>query len=370
LHSSSPTRHDYFSRYVIAQPIKDADAKTTAKIFIDDVICKHGRPDTLLSDLGSNFMSKLIQEVLLMMGTESLRTTAYHPRTNGLVERFNGTLMDMLATLCNVVEDDWGEMVQPAVFAYNTTTQATLEENPFFIIHGRDAVLPGEPFTSYKGVHYGSTTDYINQIQDRISQTYVFIKQSLETARAEYLARNTNIKVIPSYSPGDEVWLLLPSFTLKAGKANKFVHPWTGPYVVLERRSDVVYRIHRKGTDPARTSNLVNIARLKPVHAREGQEEIIFNQPLSSDLDQAVSEEGTTVLSLPELPERRRKHPRGEEAPSNASDLEEKTEEREDEGGNTHMAESAETDTHAAEPAASVCKHNSTHSMRTKSSTK
>jgi transposase InsO family protein len=123
---------DYFSRYVIAQSIKEADAKTTAKVFIDDVICKHGRPDTLLSDLGSNFMSQLMQEVLLMMGTGSLRTTAHHPRTNGLVERFNSTPVDMLARLCNVVEDHWGEMMQPAAFAYNTSTQATLEENPFF----------------------------------------------------------------------------------------------------------------------------------------------------------------------------------------------------------------------------------------------
>jgi hypothetical protein len=231
-------------------------------------------------------------------------------------------------------------------------------------VHGRDAVLPGEPFTSYKGIHYGSTTDYINQIQDRISQTYSLVKQSLEAARDAYLERNTNIKVIPSYAAGDEVWLLLPSFTLKAGKSNKFVHPWTGPYVVLERRSDVVYRIHRKGTDPARTSNHVNIARLKPVHAREGQEEIIFNQPLTTDLDQAVSEEGITILGLAGQPERRRKHPRDEETPSNASDLEEKKEEREDEGGNTHMAESAETDTHAAEPAPSVRQHDSNHSMR------
>jgi transposase InsO family protein len=188
---------DYFSRYVIAQPVKDADAKTTAKIFIDDVICKHGRPDTLLSDLGSNFMSKLMQEVLLMMNTKSLKTTAYHPRTNALVERFNNTLMDMLATLCNVIEDDRADVVQPAIFAYNVSTQATLEENPFFIVHGRDAVLPGEPIIKYMESHYGSTSQYINVMQHRISRTWELVKSTLTAARDEYLLRNTNITTIP-----------------------------------------------------------------------------------------------------------------------------------------------------------------------------
>jgi hypothetical protein len=184
-YAAAATFMDYFSRYAIARPIVSPDARQQLKpsSMNFEVICKHCRPDSLLSDLGSNFMSKPMQEVLLMMNTRSL-TTAYHPRTNGLVERFNGTLMDMLATLCNVVEDDWGEMVQPAVFAYNTTTQATLEENPFFVIHGRDAVLPGEPFTSYKGVHYGSTTmvedDWADVVQPAIFAYNVSTQATLE----------------------------------------------------------------------------------------------------------------------------------------------------------------------------------------------
>jgi hypothetical protein len=175
--------------------------------------------------------------------------------------------MDMLATLCNVIVDDWADAVQPAIFAYNISTQATLEENPFFIVHGRDAVLPGEPIIKCMESHYGSTSQYINVMQHRISRTWEFVKSTLTAARDEYLRRNTNITTIPSYEPGDEVWLLVPSFTLKTGKASKFVHPWIGPYTVQSKRSDVLYRIYKKGTDPERTSNLVNIARLKPVHA-------------------------------------------------------------------------------------------------------
>jgi hypothetical protein len=95
------------------------------------------------------------------------------------------------------------------------------------------------------------------------------------------------------------VWLLVPSCTLKTGKASKFVHPWIGPYIVQSKRSEVLYRIYRKGTDPERTSNLVNIARLKRVHARPGQEEIIFNQPIMSDLDTQLSQESLNLLDIP-----------------------------------------------------------------------
>ena len=286
---------DYFSRWAIAEPLATTDSKTIAQCLIDRVICQHGRPDYLLSDRGSNFLSSLITELLALLNVLKLNTTAYHPQTNGLVERFNGTLGDMLSTICQFEEakSSWPTFVQPAVFAYNTTIQATLHESPFFVIHGRNPTLPGDLMLTYTEAHFGSLDDYINQVQHRFPKVWTFVTSQLNAARDKYLADNTNLRYLPSYSPGDQVWVLIPAAVLKS-KSKKFVHPWIGPFTVVTKLSDVTYRVRRTqpvggapvglfSRDPV--NFVVNITRLKPVVTRPGQqEEIIFNEPTPEDL--------------------------------------------------------------------------------------
>ena len=224
---------DYFSRWAIVEPMKDMTAKSFARAFLDRVVYIYGRPDYILTDQGSNFMAAMTQELHALLGTISLRTTAYRPNTNGLVERFNGTLGTMLSTLCNMRQDDWKEVLAPAVFAYNASTQATLRESPYFILHLRDPTLPGEPFTRYREEHFASTDDFINVMQERHSFAHTFIKEQLGAARDEYLKRNTNITKLHSFAPGELVWMLIPAMALKSN-CRKYIHPWIGPYVVVD----------------------------------------------------------------------------------------------------------------------------------------
>ena len=294
---------DYFSRWAIARPLKsregELDAKTVARVLLDDVVCKHGRPQFLLSDRGSNFMSKLVLELLVMMGISKLNTTSYHPQTNGLVERFNGTIMSMLRSIVDVASQDWAEYVQMVVFAYNTSIQVTLQESPFFILHGRDPVLPGDTVLQHRDLLYGSTDEYINLLQDRLSVAWQNTILHLNEARDAYLKRNTNLKYIPTYQPGDLVWLLLPSMVLKNNKKGKFVHPWTGPCVVKKKRSLVTYWVYRKGGSPDK-AQLVNVSRLKPLVPRPGEtEELIFNQPALTDLRSEHADEFRSLLTPP-----------------------------------------------------------------------
>jgi len=285
---------------VIATPLENISAKDVAESIVQDVICKHGRPDYILSDRGSQFLSALVMELLSLLGTLKLNTTAYHPQTNGLVERFNATIVDMLSAVFNLADpaDSWVKYVQPSCFAYNASIQSTLQESPFFILYGRDPVLPGEALLTYSGEHYRSTTDYINDLQFTLSWSWNFVKNQLEDARNKYLAKNTNLKYIPSYQVGDRVWLLIPSKALKTSSTAKFVHPWIGPYVIVERRSDVTYRIRRESGNTA--TQVVNITRLKPIVPRPGvTEQIVFNTPLASDLNADNAERVGENLDLP-----------------------------------------------------------------------
>ena len=91
---------DYLTKwvevFVTADQIALTIALTIAWLFAENVISRHGVPQELLSNRGANFLLSLIQEVCKVMGVHKLNTTAYYPQGDGLVERFNRTLTEML----------------------------------------------------------------------------------------------------------------------------------------------------------------------------------------------------------------------------------------------------------------------------------
>ena len=95
---------DYLTKWPEVFPVPDQTAPTIAKLLVEEVVCRHGVPGELLSDRGAAFLSKLVLEVCRLMGTKKVNTTAYHPQTDGLVERFNRTLTDMLWTRMGATE--------------------------------------------------------------------------------------------------------------------------------------------------------------------------------------------------------------------------------------------------------------------------
>ena len=90
-----PFCSDYATRYPEAIPMKSADAEHVAEELVK-VFARVGIPREILSDQGSSFKSKLLQELYRLLRVEALRMSPYHPQTDGLVEHFNKTLEDMM----------------------------------------------------------------------------------------------------------------------------------------------------------------------------------------------------------------------------------------------------------------------------------
>ena len=87
---------DHFTRYAQTFPTRNQLAKTTAKILFENFVVHYGFPARIHSDQGRNFESSLIKELCSLAGVHKSRTTPYHPMGNGMVERFNQTLLKML----------------------------------------------------------------------------------------------------------------------------------------------------------------------------------------------------------------------------------------------------------------------------------
>jgi hypothetical protein len=132
---------DYFTKWPEAKPLPRATAEETSNFIYNEIICRHGCPKYLLSDRGTHFNNKIIEELTEKFEIKHLFSSPYHPQTNGLVERFNRTLCESLAKMVNKVEE-WDDYIAPILFAYRTSKQAATKMTPFFLTYGREAVLP------------------------------------------------------------------------------------------------------------------------------------------------------------------------------------------------------------------------------------
>ncbi|XP_062502507.1 uncharacterized protein K02A2.6-like [Corticium candelabrum] len=92
---------DYLTKWPEALPTADHTAETIAQLLLGHIICGRGVPVELLSDRGPDFLSQLIREVCQLAGIKKINTASYHPQPDGVVERFNRTLTNMVAKYPN-----------------------------------------------------------------------------------------------------------------------------------------------------------------------------------------------------------------------------------------------------------------------------
>ena len=121
---------DYFTKWATAVPIPDQETTTVAQAIIDEWICIWGTPRILHSDKARNFESELFSEIMRLMGIKKTRTSSLHPQGNGMIERFNRTLIKMLVVHINNQPKTWDEYTKYACMAYNSTIHSTTGFTP------------------------------------------------------------------------------------------------------------------------------------------------------------------------------------------------------------------------------------------------
>ena len=128
---------DYATRYPEAIPLRTIDTEHVAEELIK-MFARVGVPEEILTDQGTNFTSQLLTELYRLLRVHPIRTSAYHPQTDGLVEQFNQTLKTMLRKTANQEGKDWDKLVPYLLFAYREVPQASTGFSPFELLYGRD----------------------------------------------------------------------------------------------------------------------------------------------------------------------------------------------------------------------------------------
>ena len=137
---------DHFTRLVELEAIPDARAETVADALVSKIILHHVCSVLLLSDRGSQFTSRLFIRMSRRLGVKNVYSTAYHPQTNGQVERMNRYVATAMSA--NVEEDqlNWDDHLEEIPFAHRTSIVDAINDTPFHSVHGRDARLPKNVF--------------------------------------------------------------------------------------------------------------------------------------------------------------------------------------------------------------------------------
>ncbi|XP_023223278.1 uncharacterized protein LOC111624612 [Centruroides sculpturatus] len=282
---------DHFSRWAEAVPLPDVTAKTVAKAFVTQVILRHSVPKQLLTDRGANFTSKMMREVCDLLHIERLLTTAYHPQCNGMVERLNKTLIDILTHYVDKDQRNWDEMVPYALFAYNTTVHSSTNETPYYLLYGRDPIYPFDVVTEPNRPSYDISENYASELRARLALAHKLAQEHAEKAAIDRKVYQQRRNKPYKFSIGDRVFVT--EVTVPLGLKRKLAPRWQGPYRIIAETSPVDFIIQHvhNGKKMHTHAN-----RMKPALARMEFGSFATDEPKS---EAETSEASTSEQPLP-----------------------------------------------------------------------
>ena len=171
------------------------------------------------------------------MNIQKLNTTAYHPQTNGLTERFNHTLAQMLSMYVADNQKDWDVYLPYVLFAYRTTVHETMQEQPFKLLYGREARLPIDVMLWNKDQNIilaNTEQEYIQELNKGLRIMQELAKTNLQKKQTLVERSEDNIK--RKFDVGDEVAIYVPR--VMKGRSVKLAHMWQGPFQIIQKIND------------------------------------------------------------------------------------------------------------------------------------
>lgn len=245
---------DHFTRYAQAYPARDQKALTVAKILVEKFFIHYGLPARIHSDQGRDFESRLIKELLGILGILKSRTSPYHPQGDPQPERFNRTLLSMLGTLDPAQKNRWSQSISQLVHAYNCTKNEATGYPPYYLLFGREARLLVDVCfgTSAAGESGMKHQQYVERMKRELQNAYHLASESsLKTQQRNKRLYDRKVKY-QTLEKGDRVLIKKLAITGK----HKLQDRWNSlPYLVMEKLSNLpVYRVKPEtGTGSVRT---------------------------------------------------------------------------------------------------------------------
>ena len=279
------------TRFPEAIPLRNIKAQTIIQA-LTKYFTLFGLPKSIQSDQGSNFMSGIFQQVMHELKIKQYKSTAYHPESQGALERFHQTLKRMMRTFCLETEKDWDDGVHLLLFAARESVQDSLGFSPFDLVFGHTVRGPlnllKEKLLSSSG-HSLDLSRYVSDFRTKLSKACELAKANLQSAQKCMKNQYDKKCVSRTFRSGDKVLALLPI------PGNTLQARYAGPYLVEKKENDVNYVIVTP--DRRKTKQLCHVNMLKPYYERKSGVQVVQTIEVNNNRN---TEDTTELFNLSE----------------------------------------------------------------------
>ena len=227
---------------------KRITAKETAVIFIENIIKLHGFPSKIISDRDPRFTSEMWREIMNELKIKVSHTSAFHPQSNGLAERSNRTIIQILRTICTNNGQGWPKRITEIEIAYNSSQQESIGLSPTEVDTGRRFILPLNISSSNKQLSLQERVDLASQ---NMKEAAFKQKTQFDKKRRAEKFKNGDLVLIKRDSP-------------KTPLEKKLNTPYVGPFKVIRECVPDVYEVLLP--EEWKMFNKFNACRLKRVN--------------------------------------------------------------------------------------------------------
>ena len=228
------TMIDHFSKFGVAFPTNRQDSQTVISC-LQKFCSSYGPVERILTDNEKSFISKETLDFLKVWNIKKATSTACHAQTQGICERWNGTLIQILKRYVTEDEKTWDEKIEMAAYAYNTAVQRTNEYTPYEVMFGRKLNTPFKLLQAKKNLP--EDVYLANQVRERQLMEEVIAKnQALARTREKETYDKKSGK---TFEVGEQIMLFNPA--VKLGGSKKFSPHYKGPYVINKKLGETNY---------------------------------------------------------------------------------------------------------------------------------
>ena len=219
---------------------KTTTAGEAARLYWQHVVRLHRVPQAIHTDRGAQFVGRWWREIWTLLGTKLRYGTAYHPQSQGQVERMNAVVSQTLRCLMSDVSDltKWTEYLPTVEMVINSLPNRSTGYSPFFLMYGYHPVLPVELLKGDESTNVETVSKFLTRTQEVWQSARAQMEKALVAQKKYYDQKHRDVQ----FAVGDTVLLSTQNLRLK-GIPHKLQRKFCGPYKILEKIGAQAYRL-------------------------------------------------------------------------------------------------------------------------------
>lgn len=246
------------SRYLVAGAIKSKRMEDVAEFLLNHVYFVHSFPRILISDMGKEFINKLLDRIHSSLGIKHQRTTPFNPRANSIIERHNKSIGESLRHYCSQHENDWERHLASIIYGLNTSVSESTGYTPYYLVYFQE-------HNSLTGYVFNKPTDRVLVSQlSLVEQIRKNAEKNVKSTQVKSQARDAVKYTAIHFKSGDLVLLDWPY--LPRHHSKKLFPKYRGPYEVVStvNGNEATYRLRDLSSTDQEKYVIANLRHMKP----------------------------------------------------------------------------------------------------------